>query len=182
MLNIPNCLTFLRITVVPLLVIVLLSREKTTDLWAALLFSFGSITDFLDGYYARKYDRVTTFGKFMDPIADKMLIISAFIMLVHLDRIPGWMVVIFVGREMAVTGLRVIVVGEGTLIPVSKLGKKKTVLQVSAIIPLILHYPYIGIDFHAVVIFFLWIALVFTIWYGLDYFITFFNSIRKGNK
>lgn len=175
--NFPNYLTIFRIALIPLLVFLLLSPTKLFSFLAALIFSVASITDWLDGYIARKMGIVTTLGKFLDPIADKLLIASSLIMLASLGRIPAWMVVIIVGREIAVTGLRSIASSEGIVIAASELGKGKTIFQISALIGLLLHYPYIGIDFHYTGMTLLWVALAMTAWSGFDYFYKFVKVI-----
>ncbi|MGD8462099.1 MAG: CDP-diacylglycerol--glycerol-3-phosphate 3-phosphatidyltransferase, partial [Desulfobacterales bacterium] len=138
---------------------------------AALVFSAAAITDYLDGFYARKRNMVTTLGKVMDPVADKLLVSSAFIMLAALHWVPAWMVCIIIGRELAVTGLRNIIAGKGEDLSASNLGKFKTGFQIAAIIPLMIHYPFLGLNVQAIGNLFLWGALVFTIWSGADYFI-----------
>lgn len=137
---------------------------------AALIFSAAAITDYLDGYLARQRGLVTNLGKIMDPVADKLLVSSAFVMLVYHGWVPAWMICIIIGRELAITGLRNIIVEKGEDVSSSWLGKYKTGFQIAAIIPLLLHYSYITIDMHAIGTFFLWGALVFTIWSGADYF------------
>ena len=126
-MNLPNSLTLIRIFLVPMLVAVLLTKYNT--LIAALIFLAASMTDLLDGYFARKRGQVTTLGILLDPVADKLLIASAFISLVQLQIVPAWMVVIIVGREFAVTGLRSIASSQGFTIDASELGKIKMVAQ-----------------------------------------------------
>jgi CDP-diacylglycerol--glycerol-3-phosphate 3-phosphatidyltransferase len=128
------------------------------------------ITDILDGYFARKYGAVTVLGKFLDPLADKILVSSTMIMLIPLGRIPLWIVIIIIARELAVTGLRGIAVNEGIVVQASALGKYKTIFQVVALLGLCLHYTYFNIDFQVVGMTFLWGALILTVWSGLDYF------------
>ena len=146
---------------------------------AAIFFSAAAITDYLDGYIARRRGLVSTLGKVMDPVADKLLVSSAFIMLSSLGWIPAWIVCIIIGREIAVTGLRNIIAERGEDVSASNLGKYKTGFQIAAIIPLLIHYPFLGLDPQAVGIFFLWGALVFTIWSGADYFIKFRKLLRN---
>ncbi len=136
---------------------------------AALFFGMASITDILDGFFARRYGAVTSVGKFLDPLADKILICLTMIMLIPLGRIPVWMVLIIVMREMAVTGLRGIAVSEGIVISASSLGKYKTLFQSIAVLGLCLHYTYLDLSFHVVGMVFLWVALILTVWSGLDY-------------
>lgn len=133
----------------------------------------------MDGYIARQQKSETAVGKLLDPLADKLLINSALIMLISLDRIPAWMVVLIVGREVAVTGLRGIATTQGLVIAASNWGKAKLVFQSMALIGLILHYKYIGIDFHFLGMLLLWIALVITLWSGIDYFHRFYGEHRK---
>lgn len=177
--NIPNLLTFFRIALIPVLVFLLLSSSELLSILSMLVFSIASITDWLDGYLARKMNIVTNLGKFLDPIADKLLIAAALVMLVGLGRVPAWMVVVIIGREIAVTGLRSIASSEGIIIAASDLGKGKMIIQISAIIGLLLHYQYMGIDFHEVGIMLLWIALALTTWSGFDYFNKFIKVILK---
>lgn len=122
---------------------------------------------------------VTNLGKFLDPVADKLLITAALIMLTEIGRIPAWMVVIIIGREIAVNGLRSIASSEGIIIAASDLGKGKTILQISALIGLLLHYKYLGINFHATGMAILWVALLVTAWSGFDYFYRFMKVILK---
>ena len=150
MMNLPTSLTLLRIVFVPLLLAVMLRRDIAID-WgwitlskeglALVIFLSAAITDLLDGYFARRRSQVTTLGKLLDPIADKLLISAAFISLVELGRVPAWMVVIIVGREFAVTGLRGIASAEGLTIAASDLGKAKMVTQVVSV-SLLLIAPY----------------------------------------
>jgi CDP-diacylglycerol--glycerol-3-phosphate 3-phosphatidyltransferase len=169
----PNFLTLFRIAAVPAIVILMIFPNRLFTILAAVLFSAAAITDYLDGYFARRRGLETTLGKVMDPVADKLLVSSAFIMLTAQSWIPAWMVCIIIGRELAVTGLRNIIAGKGEDISPSWLGKYKTGFQIAAAIPLLIHYPYFGVNFHAIGYFFLVGALVFTIWSGVDYFIRF---------
>jgi len=179
MLNLPNYLTILRIAVIPFMVIFLLFPGKWPAFFASLLFSMAAITDLLDGYIARRRNAVTFLGKALDPLADKLLITAALIMLIPLGRIPAWMAVVIISREIAVTGLRGISARDGSVISASSLGKYKTIFQDTALIGLLLHYEYIYIDFHVVGMFFLWIALFVTIWSGIDYFYRFFKEAES---
>jgi CDP-diacylglycerol--glycerol-3-phosphate 3-phosphatidyltransferase len=139
-LNLPNSLTFFRIACIPILVVLLFFPHKSTSFLAALVFGLASISDLLDGFLARRRQMVTTFGKFLDPLADKLVVSAALIMLIPLGRVYAWMVVVIIGRELAVTGLRSVAVFEGKVISASELGKKKMVLQIVAVLGLLLHY------------------------------------------
>ncbi len=131
-MNFPNTLTLFRIFLIPLLVVVLLTRGQNSELWGVAILLGAAMTDWLDGYWARTRRQITTLGVLLDPIADKLLISAAFISLVQLDLAPAWMVVIIIGREIAVQGLRIIATAEGFTVAVSDLGKLKMVLQVCA--------------------------------------------------
>lgn len=137
---------------------------------AGLIFIIASCTDWVDGYYARKYNLVTNLGKFLDPLADKLLVAAAFIVLVELGMAPSWIIIIILSREFAVTGLRAILAGEGEIVAASQLGKIKTWAQIVAISALILHntiFALINIRFDMIA---LYIALIFTVWSGWEYF------------
>lgn len=176
MLNVPNFLTILRILVIPFMVIFLFFPGKWAAFFATILFSIAAITDLLDGFIARRYDAVTFLGKALDPLADKLLITAALLMLIPLGRVPAWMALVIISREIAVTGLRGISANEGAIISASNLGKYKTIFQDTALIALLLHYEYVYIDFHVVGMFFLWIAMAVTLWSGVDYFYRFFKE------
>lgn len=188
-LNIPNILTMLRIAAIPLMAFLLMSPTKSAGFWAAALFSLASITDWLDGYLARRMGIVTVFGKFLDPIADKLIVMAAMIMILPFGRVPAWMVLVILGREIIITGLRGIASSEGIVIQASDLGKYKTIFQLTAIIGLLLHYDYnwfFGIDhpllqvnMHNVGMFFLWVAFILTVWSGIDYLARFIKIIAR---
>jgi CDP-diacylglycerol--glycerol-3-phosphate 3-phosphatidyltransferase len=136
-LNLPNFLTLVRILLVPVLVAALLVETPNGDLIAAVVFALAALTDGLDGYIARSRDAITTFGKVMDPIADKLLIAAALISLVSLDRVAAWVAMVIIGREFAVSGLRIAAGAQGVVISASLLGKAKTILQVAMVMTLI---------------------------------------------
>lgn len=174
--NLPNALTILRILAIPIIVLLLFYPGKIASFFASIIFLFAAITDGLDGYIARRRNIVTTLGKFLDPMADKLLVITSLIMLIRLGRVPAGIVAIIAGREIAVTGLRAIAINEGIVISANQLGKYKTLVQVVATTTLICHYSYYSIDLHNVGMIFLWAALVLTVWSGLDYFRGFFRK------
>ncbi len=136
-LNLPNLLTVLRIMLVPVLVVALLGNTPAGDVLAAVVFALASLTDFVDGYLARARDSVTTFGKLMDPLADKLLIIAALISLVSLQRLPAWVAMVIITRELAVTVLRMGATQAGVVIEASQFGKLKTCMQIALILSLI---------------------------------------------
>ncbi len=153
-MNLPNSLTILRIFFIPLLVVVLLTRQPNFSFWGlpmnfavfgVVILLAAAATDWADGFYARRHEQITTLGILLDPIADKLLISGAFISLVEMQLVPAWMVVIIVGREITVLGLRNIASAEGFTIPASALGKTKMVLQVMAVCAVILGAKHVGV-------------------------------------
>lgn len=187
--HLPNLLTLSRILVVPPMAIILTSSSKSAGFLAAALFAIASFTDWLDGYLARRMGIITVLGKFLDPIADKLLVMAALIMIIPYDRVPAWMVLVILSREIIITGLRGIASSEGIVIAASNLGKYKTIFQIVAIIGLLLHYDYhwlfgiqssyFYVNMHNVGIFYLWIATIITIWSGVDYLVRFFKVLAK---
>lgn len=180
--NLPNKITVLRVCLIPIFVIImvapfdwgtinLLSAEMpVTHFVAALIFIVASATDWIDGHYARKLNLVTNLGKFLDPLADKLLVSSALIVLVGLQMAPAWITIVIISREFAVTGLRLILAGGGEVVAANMLGKIKTWAQIVAISALLLHnmiFELISLPFDILA---LWVALIFTIWSGWDYF------------
>ena len=176
-LNLPNAISLIRVFLAPL-VLLFLSLKITTpvafleergitvaygDLLAGGVFIIAAITDSLDGYIARKHKLVTTLGKFIDPLADKVLVIAAMVALVELQRVPAWIVVVIITREFVVTGLRLVAAAEGVVIAASRGGKLKTVFQIVAISMLIFQIKY-GMLF-------MWIAMFLTVWSGMEYLI-----------
>lgn len=192
-MNIPNRITLSRIILIPIFII-LLSVPFHWGAWqigdsllpvshfaAALLFIIAAATDWVDGYYARKYDLITNLGKFLDPLADKLLVSAALILLVEMGLAPAWVVIIIISREFAVTGLRLVASGEGIVLAASNLGKLKTATQMIAIAALLLHnfpFSYIGFPFGTIM---LYIALFFTALSGYDYFVKNWH-VMKGSK
>ncbi|MDY6880529.1 MAG: CDP-diacylglycerol--glycerol-3-phosphate 3-phosphatidyltransferase [Desulfatiglans sp.] len=182
--NLPNILSFIRLACIPFILFFLYFGGRWTSFLAALFFGIASITDLLDGYFARRYSSVTVLGKFLDPLADKLLISATMIMLIPMERIPTLVVIIIIAREMAVTGLRAIAVNEGIIIHAKNLGKQKTIFQSVSLVCLCLHFEYFQVDLHIVGMFFLCIALVLTLWSGWDYFRQFYHvfKTRKPSK
>ena len=181
-MNIPNKITVSRILLIPVFMIFMLidfgwgemtlfgATMPISHFIGGLIFIFASLTDWMDGFYARKYNLVTTFGKFLDPLADKLLVSAALIILVELGFAPSWIVIIIISREFAVTGLRLVLAGEGEVVAAGGLGKIKTTAQILAISSLLLYdmiFTLIGLPFGLIM---LYIALIFTVWSGWDYF------------
>jgi CDP-diacylglycerol--glycerol-3-phosphate 3-phosphatidyltransferase len=188
-LNLPNLLTLARVAAVPLIVIIMLSDSRAAGLWAAAIFGAAAVTDFIDGWLARKWGVVTVLGKFLDPLADKLIVMAALIMLIPLGRIPAWAVFLVLGREIIITGLRSIASSEGIVIDASDLGKYKTIYQMVAIPGLLLHYDYywffgvrselLHVNMHNFGMFFFVIALALTLWSGFDYLYKFFRVFAR---
>ncbi|HEX2160252.1 MAG TPA: CDP-diacylglycerol--glycerol-3-phosphate 3-phosphatidyltransferase [Thermoleophilaceae bacterium] len=174
-LNLPNVLTLLRILLVPVLVVALGTEAQGGSELAAAVFVLASLTDGLDGYIARSRQSITTFGKVMDPVADKLLIAAALLTLVSLDRVDAWVAMIVIAREFAVSGLRIAAGQQGVVIPASALGKVKTIVQSAAVLALIaVADPDV-----------LWVQLLVyamvltTIVSGADYFLNFRRRIEE---
>jgi CDP-diacylglycerol---glycerol-3-phosphate 3-phosphatidyltransferase len=164
-LNLPNVLTVARILAVPVIVVALLDETPNGDVIAAIVFALAAFTDGLDGYIARSRGSITTFGKLMDPIADKLLIVAALVALVSLDRLAAWVAMVIIAREFAVTGLRTIAAEQGVVIAASWLGKLKTIVQVAAVFALILwESSPLGVDL------LVYAAVAVTVISGADYF------------
>jgi len=189
LMNLPNILTLARIGAVPVVLVLMLFESKINCFWATVVFSLAAVTDWLDGYLARKWEVVTVLGKFLDPLADKLIVMAALIMLIPHGRAPAWAVFLILAREIVITGLRSIASSEGIVIAASSLGKYKTIFQMVAIVGLLLHYRYywfFGVEldflypsFHNVGIFFFYVSLVLTLWSGGDYLAKFFKVFAK---
>lgn len=170
-MNLSNRLTLIRIVLVPFFMLFVLMRIPYGDFIAAGIFALAAITDSLDGYIARRRKEVTKLGKFIDPLADKLLVTAALLSLVEMGRLGAWVAMIIIGREFAVTGLRAIAAAEGIVIAASKLGKLKTILQITAILAILLRdYPFslLDIPFGNIT---LSLAVILTILSGIDYFV-----------
>lgn len=180
--NLPNSLTLFRIFLVPFLVVVLLTKFSGREFVGLAIFLVAAVTDFFDGWFARRRNQMTRMGALLDPIADKLLMSAAFISLVEMDphHVPAWMVVIIIGREFAVSGLRSIAAQQGVTIAASPLGKGKMVSQVIAISLLILGYE-LG-TFRVVGTVALWAVMLFALASGIDYFIKFARSVTIGKR
>jgi CDP-diacylglycerol--glycerol-3-phosphate 3-phosphatidyltransferase len=177
-MNLPNFLTLLRIGLIPLFVVIYSNPTPVRSFFATVSFLAAALTDLLDGYLARKRGEVTQFGKLMDPIADKLLVISALLLLVYFQRVPVWMVILLIGREMAVTGLRAVATMEGIVIPADRLGKYKMGAQITALALLLwnLSFP-LNFQFWGTA--FLWVALLLSLVSGVHYFVNYSRAVYK---
>jgi CDP-diacylglycerol--glycerol-3-phosphate 3-phosphatidyltransferase len=176
-LSLPNGVTILRILAIPLILVLLFYVGRGYQLLTALLFFGAAITDTFDGYIARRRGMVTTLGKFLDPLADKLLIVTALIALIPAREVPAWMVIVIVGREIAVTGLRGIAVSQDIIISASALGKYKTVFEAVSIFFLILNGSYFFLNFRPIGMVFLWVALGVAVISGVEYFRKYLKAI-----
>lgn len=174
--NLPNLLTGIRILAIPVVVVLLFFPGPVASFLGAVVFALAGATDFLDGFFARRQRLTSKFGKFMDPLADKLLVTAALIMLIPLERVPAWMAFVIIGRELAVTGLRGLAAADGIILAPDRWGKTKTLVQMVALTCLILHYPYQAVDFQRVGIALLWVALIVTVASGVGYFLAFFRQ------
>ena len=171
-MNLPNKLTLARVVMIPVFLVVLLSGlvpEPMNRYIAVIIFIAASFTDYLDGHIARKYNLVTNFGKFMDPLADKLLVSSAMICLVELDRLASWMVIVIIAREFIISGFRLIAADNQIVIAASMWGKVKTVCQMFMVILLILNWPFLIFQILALVV--TWAALILTVVSLIDYLV-----------
>lgn len=193
MFNLPNKITLARIALIPVFMIIMLvpfqwgslhigeESIPVAHLAGAILFIIASTTDWVDGYYARKLNLVTNFGKFLDPLADKLLVSAALITLVQFDLAPAWMVIIIISREFAVTGLRLVLAGTGEVVAANMLGKIKTWAQIIAVAALLLHnlpFELVSFPFGDIA---LWVAVLFTVVSGWDYFAKNWEALKTSN-
>ncbi len=179
-MNLPNKLTILRVILIPFFVAALMTQggaNETMRIVAAVIFIVASLTDLLDGKIARKYNLVTNFGKFMDPLADKLLVCSALICFIELHQIPAWMVIIIISREFIISGFRLVASDNGVVIAASYWGKFKTTFQMIAIVLMILHIPALELLTQICI----WIALILTIVSLVDYLVKNHKVLTEGS-
>jgi CDP-diacylglycerol--glycerol-3-phosphate 3-phosphatidyltransferase len=177
LLNAPNLITLFRMALIPVYLLFLTYESRHNSFLAALVFSIAAASDWIDGWLARVSNKITTLGKFLDPLADKLIVLSGLIMLIRLGRVPVWVVVLILARELLISGLRTLAASEGLVISASQGGKWKTSLQLSGIIALMLHYHYpidwfvarLQTDFHAVGSALLYLSLVPSLASAVDY-------------
>jgi CDP-diacylglycerol--glycerol-3-phosphate 3-phosphatidyltransferase len=178
--TLPNVLTYLRIATIPIIIVLLTPPTSVKSLnLAFLLFVIASITDYLDGILARRHNLVTSVGKLLDPLADKLLTSAVMIMLIPLDKVPAWLVFLIIGREMTITGLRSIAASQGLILNASRMGKNKMVSQTVALIFLLMSIPSIQFLLNAIGIFFLWVSLFLGYWSARDYIVQFYREAKR---
>lgn len=175
--SLPNILTLFRVCLLAPIMVLLFYEGPGPSLAAGFIFIAASVTDLLDGYLARRWRTITDTGRLMDPIADKLLVAVPLIMMTPWGRVPAWAVALLIAREIAVTGLRGLASEGGIALVSSMAAKYKTTFQAVAVAALLIHYERLSIDFHAVGMFFFWIALALTLWSGADYFYRLYRKI-----
>jgi CDP-diacylglycerol--glycerol-3-phosphate 3-phosphatidyltransferase len=179
-INIPNLLSLSRILSVPVFILLMLEPNPVRALAAGIVFSLASATDWLDGYLARKWGQVTKVGKLLDPIADKILIMSALVILVEIrpDVVHSWIAIVIIGREFAVTGLRAIAASEGIIIPAETVGKYKVGAQITAVLSLLLDYYLTREWLRDVGSLALWVAMILSVYSAVQYFRTYWKKLH----
>ena len=185
LLNAPNGITAARIAMIPVILAFTYYEGRVNSFVAAGLFAVTGATDFLDGWVARRTGTVTVIGKFLDPLADKLILMSVLIMLVHLGRVPAWLVILILAREFTVTGLRTMAMSEGIVIAAGQEGKYKQSIQIAAISFLLLHYKYrvdflafeVDVDANVVGTWLLYLSLAFSLWSAWVYIRDFFAAV-----
>jgi len=186
-LNLPNAITLIRMAMIPVILLFAYYESRRASFIAATLFAVTGATDFLDGWVARQRGLVTVIGKFLDPLADKLVVMAALVMLVHLGRVAAWVVIVIMGREFIVSGLRTIAMSEGIVIAAGQEGKTKTIFQIAGISFLLLHYAY-PIDFGVVAYEYdankvgtalLYLSMVFSVWSAWVYFSDFLKAVYR---
>jgi CDP-diacylglycerol---glycerol-3-phosphate 3-phosphatidyltransferase len=176
--NLPNIITYVRVLLIPVVLWFVVHDSALNAMWAAIVYSLASITDALDGYVARVTGQVSTVGKFLDPLADKLAVTAVLVTLLPMGRVPAWVVVLLISRELAITGLRAVAAGEGLIISASDSAKTKTAFQLIGVVSLLVHYRYdidlvywhTTIFFHDVGIVFLYMSLFFSLYSAGSYF------------
>lgn len=178
--NLPNLLTYVRMAIIPLIIVFMCAPASASSLNTAFfLFVLASITDYLDGILARRHNLVTSLGKLLDPLADKLLTSAVFIMLIPLGKVQAWLVFLIIGREMTITGLRSIAASQGLIINASRMGKNKMVSQTTAILFLLLSIPRIQYLLDILGTLFLWISVILGFWSARDYVVNFYNEVKS---
>jgi CDP-diacylglycerol--glycerol-3-phosphate 3-phosphatidyltransferase len=185
--NLPNAITLIRMAMIPVILWFTYNESRRASFIAAILFAFIAATDFLDGWVARQRGLVTMIGKFLDPLADKLVVMAALVMLVHLGRVAAWVVIVIMAREFIVSGLRTIAMSEGIVISAGQEGKTKTIFQLIGITFLLLNYTY-PIDFgfrafeydaNKVGTVLLYLSMVFSVWSAWTYFADFLKAVYR---
>lgn len=184
----PNILTFMRILMIPLVLVYIDNESPLRSFIAAVLYGASAITDFIDGYLARRFNQESLLGKFLDPLADKILVMATLVWMVPMGRIEAWLVVLLIARELSITGLRSVASSEGLTIQARQLGKRKTALQMIGILGLIIHFRYPilftshYVDFHLVGLYTIYLSLVFSIFSAVEYIMLFAQAVQNPDR
>lgn len=189
-INLPNLITMLRVVLIPVVLWLLSDGTPKANFWAAFVYIFTAISDAVDGWLARKRGLVSVLGKFLDPLADKLLVMAVLVFMVHMERVPAWVVILIIGRELSITALRSIAISEGVVIAAGEGGKAKTALQMLAILLLILHHRYVidffftstPVDLHSVGLVLLYLSLVFAITSAGEYIKLFVEAVEAKER
>jgi CDP-diacylglycerol--glycerol-3-phosphate 3-phosphatidyltransferase len=189
-INLPNMLTMLRVVMIPIVLFLLRDGTPVMNFWAAMVYIVAAFTDFLDGWLARRRGLVSVLGKFLDPLADKLLVMAVLVLMVDMGRAPMWAVVLIIARELSITSLRVIAISEGTVISAGQGGKDKTALQMVAILLLIVHHPYrvdffffqVDADLHEIGLWLLYLSVVFAITSAGEYIKLFVEAVEAKER
>lgn len=188
LLNLPNMLTLVRIAAIPLVMLLIWKGEPEHCVYAGWVYAMATVTDFFDGWLARRQGLVTVLGKFLDPLADKLIVMAMLVIMVALHRVPGWLVVVILAREMTINGLRSIASSEGLVIPAGQDGKVKTALQMLGVLCLVIHYPSpvilygihtVVVDFNVVGFWVLVASVFFSLTSAAAYFRNFFKALES---
>jgi CDP-diacylglycerol--glycerol-3-phosphate 3-phosphatidyltransferase len=181
----PNLITYFRILAVPVVLVVMQLDSRRNAFIAAMIFALASATDALDGYLARRFQMISDVGKFLDPLADKLITTGALVMLVHLSRVSVWVVIVLLSRDLIVGGLRSMAATEGLVLAARELGKQKTAFQMVGLWCLLVHYPYPfelfegPLDFNRMGSFFLYLSVLLSVVSMIDYFLAFFRALGE---
>lgn len=188
--NLPNLLTMLRIVLIPVALWLIADGTPRACFWAGVVYTISAFTDFLDGWLARRMGLISVLGKFLDPLADKLLVVSTLVVMIAMGWVPAWAVIIIVARELSVTSLRVIAIGEGVEMSASQGGKEKAALQMIAVLLLMVHYRYtldfgviaFPVDFNTVGLVTLYVSVFFALWSGGEYVKLFVDAVEMKEK
>ena len=189
-LNLPNLLTMLRVVMIPIVLVLMYHGTRAAAVWAALVYSLAAVTDALDGWLARRQGLISVLGKFLDPLADKLLVLATLVMMVELGHIPAWPVIVIASRELSVTALRTIAATEGVVMAASQGGKDKTALQMVAVLTLILHHTYtlnfvfadLTVSMTAVGLALLYVSVFFTLTSAGEYIKLFVDAVEAKER
>jgi len=189
-LNLPNLLTMGRVVVIPIVLWLMAQNTREGNFWATILYSLAAITDFVDGYLARRMGLTSVLGKFLDPLADKLIVLAALVMMVELGHAPAWAVIIITARELSITALRTIAISEGVVMEASRGGKDKTAVQMVALVALILHDTYVldwgfysaAVDLNSVGLVMLYLSVFFAITSAGEYISLFVAAVEAKEK